>query len=289
VELYQTKSFQMDEGQTNKEEVHAFSGSEATEELKANKTTQNQTESMEVHHHPDLRHKKKHLREYLLEFLMIFLAVTLGFLAESLREHISEKDRSGVFAQSLAEDFKADTSTLNQLINYTQIKIRTIDSLDYCIHTPRNRYNDSILYRSLIFLISTFQFDNINGTYEQIKNSGSMRFFDQTLVNNLNRYDATSLKLKLMEDWENKFLYEKLSTQIEEKFNYKVFNDMRENIPIKHEMYLRNINEETVDILLNQAETIKRLRARQLSQQKILLQKATEILAGLNKEFDLQN
>jgi len=31
------------------------------------------------------------------------------------------------------------------------------------------------------------------------------------------------------------------------------------------------------------------LRARQLSQQKILLQKATEILAGLNKEFDLQN
>lgn len=30
------------------------------------------TPPMEVHHHPDLHHKRKHFREYLLEFLMIF-------------------------------------------------------------------------------------------------------------------------------------------------------------------------------------------------------------------------
>ena len=35
-----------------------------------------QHENMEVHHHPDLKHKKKHWTEYFLEFLMIFLAVT---------------------------------------------------------------------------------------------------------------------------------------------------------------------------------------------------------------------
>ncbi len=34
--------------------------------------------SMEVHHHPDLHHRRKHFKEYFLEFLMIFLAVTLG-------------------------------------------------------------------------------------------------------------------------------------------------------------------------------------------------------------------
>jgi len=44
---------------------------------------------MEVHHHPDLHHKKKNFKEYFLEFLMIFLAVTLGFFAESIRENIS--------------------------------------------------------------------------------------------------------------------------------------------------------------------------------------------------------
>jgi hypothetical protein len=37
------------------------------------------TQDMEVHHHPDLQHKRKNFREYFLEFLMIFLAVTMGF------------------------------------------------------------------------------------------------------------------------------------------------------------------------------------------------------------------
>ena len=46
---------------------------------------------MEVHHHPDLHHKKKNFTEYFLEFLMIFLAVTLGFFAENVREHFDEE------------------------------------------------------------------------------------------------------------------------------------------------------------------------------------------------------
>ena len=39
-----------------------------------------ETENMEVHHHPDLHHKPKKWKEYFLEFLMIFLAVTMGFI-----------------------------------------------------------------------------------------------------------------------------------------------------------------------------------------------------------------
>ena len=53
-----------------------------------------ETENMEVHHHPDLHHKPKKWKEYFLEFLMIFLAVTLGFFAENIREHLSEKKRA---------------------------------------------------------------------------------------------------------------------------------------------------------------------------------------------------
>jgi hypothetical protein len=244
-----------------------------------------QAENMEVHHHPDLHHKKKRWKEYFLEFLMIFLAVTLGFLAESLREHISEKDRAEVFAQSLEADFKADTLTLRLLIHYTSEKIEKIDSLDDYINTARNRTNDSLLYNTIIYVISTFQFDNINGTYEQIKNSGSMRFFNQALVNNLNSYDATALKLKLMEDWENKFLYERVVPKTQEMVNYKVIDDLRNLGYIRHEMYLRNFIGQSADILINQADVIKNLRVRQLVQQKILLQKAGEILAELAREF----
>ena len=253
-------------------------------EINTVRPDQIQTDNMEVHHHPDLHHKKKRLREYFLEFLMIFLAVTLGFFAEGLREHITERDRAAVFAQSLMEDFRADTITLHQLIKYTEIKINRIDSLDNHVHVTGSRIADSILYIHLVYLISTFQFDNINGTYEQIKNSGSLRFFNQSLVNNLNGYDATASKLKLMEDWENKFLYEKVIPQTQGMVNYGVFDDLRNNLPVSHEMYLKNFDKNSIDILLNQANVIKKLRARQLVQQKILLQKAELILTGLSKE-----
>ena len=242
---------------------------------------------MEIHHHPDFHHKRKHWKEYLLEFLMLFLAVTLGFFAENLREHISEKDRTQIYAKSLFEDFTTDTASLHQLMTFTENKIRDIDSLESNLNHLGNKVRDSILYRSVLSLLSTFQFDNINGAYDQIKNTGSLRFFDQSIVNDLNSYDATSAKLKLMEDWENKFLFEKLSPQAAEMFNFKVFNDIGKNGAIVHEMYVNNLNKESINILVNEGELIKRLRFRQLNQQKILDRKATGILVGLKKEYGL--
>src|SRR5882672_171504 len=72
-----------------------------------------QTEEMEVHHHPDLKHEKKPWKEYLLEGLMIFLAVMMGFIAENIREGISEHKRAAEFARSYFEDVKKDTAALN--------------------------------------------------------------------------------------------------------------------------------------------------------------------------------
>src|SRR3954469_1707223 len=115
----------MDEGRSNPE--NSDSGLNVTNDLIQDEAIH--AENMEVHHQPDQIHKKKRWKEYFLEFLMIFLAVTLGFLAENLREHISEQKRAEVFAQSLNADFKADTSSLHQLIFYTSEKIRMIDSL----------------------------------------------------------------------------------------------------------------------------------------------------------------
>ena len=61
---------------------------------------------MEVHHHPDLHHKKKDFKEYFLEFLMIFLAVTLGFFAENIRERIKDSEQGEQYIQSLVEDLE---------------------------------------------------------------------------------------------------------------------------------------------------------------------------------------
>jgi hypothetical protein len=60
---------------------------------------------MEVHHHPDLHHKKKNFKEYFLEFIMIFLAVTLGFFAESIRENISNRHKESKYMKSLVSEY----------------------------------------------------------------------------------------------------------------------------------------------------------------------------------------
>ena len=68
---------------------------------------------MEVHHHPDLHHRKKHWKEYFLEFLMIFLAVTLGFFAEQIREGFTDHIREKEYMKLMIEDLKSDTVLLS--------------------------------------------------------------------------------------------------------------------------------------------------------------------------------
>jgi hypothetical protein len=77
---------------------------------------------MEVHHHPDLHHKRKKWKEYVLEFLMIFLAVTLGFFAETIREHISEKNREKDYISGLINNIQNDTSELKGLISRNEVQ-----------------------------------------------------------------------------------------------------------------------------------------------------------------------
>src|SRR5450432_2262040 len=88
------------------------------ENIPVDSNAKSSNESMEVHHHPDLHHKRKHFREYVLEFFMIFLAVTMGFFAESIREGITENAKAKEFAQSLYGDLKKDTSFLNLILGY---------------------------------------------------------------------------------------------------------------------------------------------------------------------------
>src|SRR5450631_4361501 len=75
--------------------------------------SETQPTDMEVHHHPDLHHKPKKWKEYFLEFLMIFLAVTLGFIAENIREHISDRNKEHEFIVSMIADLKKDTSNFS--------------------------------------------------------------------------------------------------------------------------------------------------------------------------------
>src|ERR1700748_3521227 len=87
--------------------------------------SQNQeTENMEVHHHPDLHHKPKKWKEYFLEFLMIFLAVTLGFIAENIRENIVNREKEKHYVENIIADLKTDTANITLSIHMQNLLLK---------------------------------------------------------------------------------------------------------------------------------------------------------------------
>jgi hypothetical protein len=153
--------------------------------------------NMEVHHHPDLHHKRKKFREYFLEFLMIFLAVTMGFFAESYREYSVEKARAGEYARSLVHDLEKDTAMVR--IDTLQMGIISskIDSLAAFLKGKGIRDLDN----RQVFAYTHFDcqyrpYTWSRATLDEIKGSGSLRYFsNDSIIMKISAYDALTKHL----------------------------------------------------------------------------------------------
>jgi hypothetical protein len=132
---------------------------------------------MEVHHHPDIHHKKKHFKEYFLEFLMIFLAVTLGFFAESLREHFVDETRINEYMHEMLDNLQYDSvrCALNYENNITAEK--GLDSLSAEIkNATKGKINANALYYYAAEYFGSFHHAAFNNSaITELKNSGSFR------------------------------------------------------------------------------------------------------------------
>ena len=131
---------------------------------------------MEVHHHPDLHHKKKNFKEYFLEFLMIFLAVTMGFFAESIREHLIENKKEKDFIVSFKEDMVTDTAALNQAIFIGTLQYEKLDSLYILLRsvTQQKPVNmNRLYYLNFEYGFGLVYFMPDKRTISEIQNTGS--------------------------------------------------------------------------------------------------------------------
>jgi hypothetical protein len=146
---------------------------------------------MEVHHHPDLHHKKKNFKEYFLEFLMIFLAVTLGFFAESIRENISNRAKESKYMESLVSDLKSDTTETDVAIKRWHGYNANLDSLLFLLKQARSQQNINGMYGLLsreFFHFNLFKYDD--KTIEELKSSGDFRLIKkESIASQIMSYD----------------------------------------------------------------------------------------------------
>ena len=164
---------------------------------------------MEVHAHSHTPRKK--WTHYFWEFLMLFLAVFCGFLAEYQLEHKIERDREKQFMQTMAEDLKSDTSSLNRLIRLRKSRIRELDTLFHLIASNEYLTNGRKVYELYELphwdILRFFPSDR---TMQQLKNGGNLRLIRKKNVSNaLIKYDITVRNYKEYEP-----IQAELATQI---------------------------------------------------------------------------
>src|SRR6186997_203995 len=133
---------------------------------------------MEVHHHQHCSRQK--WTHYLWEFLMLFLAVFCGFLAEYQLEHKIEKDRAKELAKSFYEELKNDSAVISQKV---QVRLKAENALawlakyfkDSSLANVSKTFTVNFLYG--IYFRTPSLFEPTTVVLEQLKNSGSLRYF----------------------------------------------------------------------------------------------------------------
>ncbi len=160
---------------------------------------------MEVHHHPDLHHKKKNFKEFFLEFIMIFLAVTLGFIAENVRENISNHEQEKHYLESLVNDLKQDTAYMNMAIRENKIKA---DSLQKLVTLSTADFSKTV-NRAKLYNYTSQQvgyyalFKSNDATMNQLRTSGLQLIKKDHVADSIGSYDVN---LKIIYASENLYV-----------------------------------------------------------------------------------
>jgi hypothetical protein len=149
---------------------------------------------VEVHHHPELPHGgKKRFKEYILEFLMIFLAVTMGFIAENIREHLSDNSKQEEYITGMIKNLRVDTVRLKKVLKETNIQINGFDSLINVSKSKLSaiRVQDSLYLMTSRYIFYANDFKNDDITLTQLRNAGGYRLIkDNNVLDSIAEYES---------------------------------------------------------------------------------------------------
>jgi len=248
---------------------------------------------MEVHHHPDTEHKPKHFKEYFLEFVMIFLAVTMGFIAESIREHFTDRSREREYIHGFITNVETDTARLADVLNFDHQQLKGIDSFLLLAHAPMaDNNNRKDFYRLIIkYLYSSTSFKSSDATLQQLKNTGDYRLIIRDhAADSLAQYDS-EINGIYTEGAYYEAYFKEIISRLDELVDMTVFNDTSyihgENFTSKPLPLLNDTAK--LRVLFNKAFDFRIIT---YSYAEIYLApqlaNATRLLAFLKREYDIK-
>ena len=250
---------------------------------------------MEVHHHPELDHKKKKFREYFLEFLMIFLAVTLGFIAENVRESIGDRRKEKNFIESLMQDLKTDTAKIAISLDEISDQLHGLDTLEILL-TPNVNQNDSAVYacyRQKGALLNENTMNFSDRTITQLFSSGNMRLFKkQSVSDSITDYYSTVRNVDAQKQYYKEY-FQKCLDIVQEIYEFEAFHsriDSKGNLirpaVAYGKFHIANTNAEDLKKFKSTIEITKVIIASYRDDIEKLNHKADSLLLFLRKEYE---
>lgn len=207
--------------------------------------------------------------EYFIEFIMLFAAVSLGFLAENYRDELNEEKQAVELAFSLYNDVYEDSVRLENFKSTKFRQLATYDSMRSLLSNSSWKNKVDELYRMHTALMVRQSFAPREGTIQQLKNSGGLRYFkDTALINLIEHYEAAKQVMRVRIEREQTLMFNFLDPIIIRFINmdevdknqnfyisnvgrsmngdYKIVNPYPKDIQLLHEnefdpIYYRNI------------------------------------------------
>src|SRR4029079_15926881 len=190
-------------------------------------------DEMEVQKHPHHVTNKKRWGEYLLEFFMLFLAVFLGFVAENVRETSVEHEREKQYAQQLYTEFYADSIAFAKKVTARLDKERDCDYMysylkDSSLSDLPKKFYPA--YTTVFYLINSYTFEPKDGVLNQLKSSGSLRYFKNPGLQKL--FGAISVAInnvRYRNEQEYQFFANPVKGFMLQHYDFNWINDLRNN------------------------------------------------------------
>ncbi|GGE02019.1 DUF6090 family protein [Planktosalinus lacus] len=221
------------------------------------------------------------------EILLVVIGILIALQINTWNESQKEANTAKILAQSMISDLENDMAALHFVIDFNTEKREVIEYFISIIKLPQETWDLSEFYRGMSTTFTTFPFSPTDGTYTQMKSSGTLQYFNQSLVNIMNAYDnqlrKTLFRDELIEkaEWE---LVPLASTIV----NFEVTGELRFNNPITQNMYIKRIDDPaTRDHFINKVMTVKIMMGRSLEEYLKQLLLAEELMKNLKHEYQI--
>jgi hypothetical protein len=233
--------------------------------------------------------KENKFSKYLLyaigEIVLVVIGILIALQINNWNESRKVNNTAKILAISLIEDLNKDVSFLTETIEFSKQKLEDCDELLSVLKTPKESWDESLIYEKINIIGQSNPFFPTDGTYEQIVTSGALQYFDQFIANQLNAYNMNIKQILYWADVEDKTLW-LLAEILWKGVDVQALGELRFNLPLKTQKYIK-IPEESIREFSNYVAAVKTYRSKTLTEYEEQLGLAENIISSLKKEYEI--